>query len=1022
MTPKNDAVHLESSFETFVIQRLITNGWIESPAEGYKVETGLNERELIDFVSQTQKDVWSEFARVQGGELRASQRLTKRVADEITHRGTVDVLRKGVKDTGFTFKVSYFAASNDLSNTAAQNSRLNRLSVSRQVHCSETKPLDSVDLVLFLNGVPLSAIELKSQTAGQNAQDAVRQFRFDRNPSNLIFRSRVLVNFALDEDNIYMATKLAGASTEFKPFNQGSNGPGKSGGAGNPMIPGKIKTSYLWDEVLQRDTWLEIIGSFVHVAMLRDPSTGKLSGERQIIFPRFHQWHAVRSLLDACLSDGARANRLCQHSAGSGKSNTISWLAHRLSVLHATADSKTGNLVKNQPVFDKVIIITDRRILDKQLRDTVASFDHQLGSIVSVTDEQGSKNEQLRDALESKAAKIIITTLQTFPVLSTAVTELAGSRFAVIADEAHSSQTGEASKDLKQVLSGTSDEEILASAEEFDDSARSDPADLTELLETSAIARGRTQNVTFFAFTATPKAKTLELFGDPQEGAGGERVFVPFHLYSMRQAIEEGYILDVLSNYTTYATYYRLANGLDARDLKVPKSRASSALARFASLHPANLAQKAEIIVEHYRRFTSKRIGGKAKALVVTRSRLHAVRYKRAIDAYISSKNYRDIRTLVAFSGAVFDPELPNHELTETALNGIPSSQIPKEFRKSYQVLVVAEKFQTGFDEPLLHTMYVDKKLGGVNAVQTLSRLNRVTYGKEDTFVLDFANNPEDIQEAFRPYYEGAVADHSDPNILHNLESRILTAGVVEPLEMDLAVQAILTGGVNGVEVLRSNTDSAVDRWNKIDDEAAQEDFRSALRDFVRAYAFLGQILPLPNTELEELYYYSKYLFTRLPGASEGGAVDVDSSVVLTHIRTDLLQQEASISISPGTQETLSSFLQAGRGAEHDEPEALLSALIATINERFGMDLTESDRIWFDQQLQHLSENPDIKAVAEANDFENFEIFLNPVIEGNVIDRHESNAELFTAFFDKPDFQELVTQTLARALYRQFNP
>lgn len=1013
------AAHLESTFETLIADHLTDNGWKLGHSNGYSPQLGFDPEEFGQFLKTTQSSAWASLVGYYGGEVAAATKIGKRLSDELTARGVIDVLRKGIKDSGIRIHVAYFEPAHDLTPEQRDLYLQNRLTVVRQAHISGSSPLDSVDLLFMLNGIPTATLELKSQTSGQSVENAVAQYRYDRTPSDLIFRHRVVVNFAVDEDNVYTTTKLSGASTEFRPFNMGSNGPGSDGGKGNPLNPVGPRSAYLWERVLQKDAWMELLGSFIHVAYLRDENTGKLSGEKLIVFPRFHQWHAVRELLNAAVQHGPGNNKLCQHSAGSGKSNTISWLAHRLSVLHAPAHldpssalSKSG-VAENQLLFDKVIVVTDRRILDKQLRDTVASFDHEPGSIVTIEEGKGSKNEQLRQALESKAARIVITTLQTFPVLARATTELAGTRFAVIADEAHSSQTGEASKDLKSVLAGGNkvrdEEDVSGEVPTFSD-----------LLEQSVSERGPSANVSFFGFTATPKTKTLELFGEKVTRTGEDPVFVPFHLYSMKQAIEERYILDVLAFYTTYKTYYRLANGLGGDDIELPKGKAGSALARFASLHPANLGQKAEIIVEHFRANTAKKIGGRAKAMVVTRSRLHAVRYKRAIDSYIASKAYKDIRTLVAFSGTVYDPDLPGSEDSEASMNGFASMKIPDQFAKSYQVLVVAEKYQTGFDQPLLHTMYVDKKLDGVAAVQTLSRLNRTEKGKDDTFVLDFANDAEDIQAAFRPFFQETSATPSDPNLLYNLQTRIMAAGVISGTEMSAAVEGILRGGTTGNALLKANTDPAVARWDGLEAELDRDEFRAACTDFSRAYSFLAQIITFKEPELEELYYYVKYLVTRLPNADSSGAVDLDGSVILTHIRTNLIADAENLSLHEGSDEPGSTFSQNGRGGAADDPMALLSELIDKINERFGLNLTDADRIWFDQQMEHMSANEDIRAVAEANDFDNFEIYLTPVIEGEIIERHEANEELFSAFFNKPEFQDLVTETIARALYKKF--
>ena len=785
-------------------------------------------------------------------------------------------------------------------------------------------------------------------------------------------------------------------------------------------------------QVWRRDNWLDLLGSFVHVEAVLDRA-GKKTGKKFTIFPRFHQWDAVTKLLAASRDEGPGHNKLIQHSAGSGKSNTIAWLAHRLSRLHTAGSdvflgvgAKQSGLGPNAPVFDKAVIITDRVLLDRQLQDTVAGFEHTAGMIEAIGN--GKTSQHLRAALEGQKARIIVTTLQKFPVVAESATNLAGTRFAVIVDEAHSSQSGEASKELKKVLSGMTGDAALTAAEDAESSGTVEK-DAEDQLAESVAARGKQQNLTFFAFTATPKAKTLELFGEAYTAPDGEDKRRAFHLYSMRQAIEEGFILDVLASYTTYKTYYRLANGLaPADDPELPKGKAASALARYVSLHPTNLAQKAEIIVEHFRAHTQNRIGGRAKAMVVTRSRLHAVRYFQAITKYAAAKGYRDLHALVAFSGSVVDPDLTGVEYTEPGLNkdwrtgkSIGETHLPERFDSDdYQVLVVAEKYQTGFDQPLLHTMYVDKRLAGVNAVQTLSRLNRTTPGKEDTFVLDFTNDAVDIQDAFEPYFTQTTASPTDPNLLYTLQQRIEAANIIDPVEIATGVAAILATGSQASAALNAATDPAVERWLSIPDEDEQELFRTALRDFVRAYAFLAQIVPYGDAEMESLYYYGKYLLTRLPKlADDTGAVDVADKVTLTHLRTDLIAEKENLSLSAGEAESLVAIAGDGAGKQHEEPLEALSALIAALNERFGMDLTDADRIWFEQQEAHLVEDENVQAAARNNDLDQFRVFVEPVIEDKIIDRHGANDVLFQAFFDRPDFRDLLMKMLVENSYNR---
>jgi type I restriction enzyme R subunit len=989
--------HLESAFESEIVAHLVQHGWHQGDRTAYRRDLGLDPTELLTFVQATQPQSWDKLVALHGSTDKAQQRLSKRVADELTSRGTIDVLRRGVTDLGVHVDLFYTEPAHELTPELRELYDENRCTVVRQLAHSESSAADTVDLALLVNGVPVATAELKTQTTGQDVRDAVRQYRQDRNPRDLIFAARTVVHFAVDPNTVEMTTELAGEKTVFRPFNLGSGGPGDDGGKGNPVNPHGHSTAYLWEQVWERRTWLDLLATFAHMEKrtVTDPVSGKQGVRRTLVFPRFHQWHAVRRLLDTARVEGPGRSYLVQHSAGSGKSNTIAWLAHGLSRLHTPHTDARDDLGPDVPVFDKTVVITDRVVLDRQLQDTVTGFSHTPGSIVTIGD--GKTSADLRAALESVQARVIITTLQKFSVVAQAATDLAGTRFAVVVDEAHSSQTGEAAKDLKAVLGE-------AEAEDAEDA-----------LAASVAARGRQPNLSFFAFTATPKAKTLELFGERVLEPDGNERLRPFHLYSMRQAIEEGYILDVLRGYTTYSTYYRLANGL-SEDPELPKGKAASALARFVSLHETNLAQKAEIVVEHFRAHTRSRLGGRAKAMVVTRGRLHAVRYHAAISAYVDKKGYRDVRALVAFSGTVTDPDT-NVEYREPLLNGFGEKELPQRFASGdYQVLVVAEKYQTGFDQPLLHTMYVDKKLSGVNAVQTLSRLNRMHPDKTDTFVLDFANSAEEIQEAFAPYFTQTSATPTDPNVLYNLSGRLDAAGVLHPEEVKAGVQAILAGAQDGSAALHAALDPAVARFAALDEQDAEE-FRDALTSYLRAYAFLGQVVPFADPHLEELYYYGKYLLTKLPARDPGGTVDLSGAVVLTHLRTDLVAEREDLSLGEGEPDPLPGLPGEGRGRQADEPRSLLSQLIDALNERFGASLGEADLIWFEQQQIELRSDHDVRAVALHNDEQQFSVFLKPRIEQAIVERHQANGELFESYFASDERRDLIDEFLIRSLY-----
>lgn len=990
----------EVALETNIESHLLDHGWVR-PEGRYDKRLGLFPDEVIAFVRASQPKAWDQLVRRHGSQPVAVDKFLTAVARALDHRGALDVLRKGVKDSGVPVRLAYFRPASGLNAERSARYDANRLAVVRQLHHSESRPHDSLDVTLALNGIPVATAELKNQTSGQTIEHAMAQYRTDRNPADLIFAGRTLVHFAVDPHAVAMTTRLQGDATRFLPFNQGSNGPGVSGGAGNPPATG-YQSAYLWEEVWERHAWLDLIGSFIQ-------STGG-----RVLFPRYHQWHAVRSLIDATRRDGAGVDRLVQHSAGSGKSNTIAWTAHALSTLHDEDDV---------PIFDKVVVITDRKVLDKQLQDTVAGLEHTPG-VVQRIDESSS---QLRDTLLSNKARIVITTLQKFPVVVDLAnraaaegeeTHIAGRRFAIIVDEAHSSTGGDAIKQLKKVLAGDS----LEDAEAEQDAAE-EAEEAHDLLVESARLRGKQKNLSFFAFTATPKPKTLEMFGQP----GPDGVNVPFHTYSMRQAIDEGFILDVLANYTTYSVYYRLANATSGDDIEVDKGKGRAALARFASLHPYEMDAKAEVIVEHFRQKTMSRIDGHARAMVVTRSRLHAVRTQAAIQKYIERQGYhqgpRPMRALVAFSGSLEDTERePGVVLTESQINGIPEPQLPRQFKEddALRLLVVAEKYQTGFDEPLLHTMYVDKKLSGVQAVQTLSRLNRTMPGKDDTFVLDFANTADEILDAFRPFYEQASATPTEPNILYSLASDLENARVLAPDEMNRAVELLLAGDPADQGEMYAQVGYATGRFITLadEDEDAAEEFRSRLDQFVRAYAFLAQVMPWSDPSLERLYLYGKLLLADLPTRETDPMPQLSRDVQMTHLRLAVAHEGAialEASDEPGT-----ALPGEGCGAVTEPEKDKLSALIAAMNERFGADLGDADKIWVEQQRAEVFDDEQLRTIALHNDLSAFELVLADRLGNLILERHDGNGSLVDMYFEKAGFKQQLVSYIAADAYHHF--
>ena len=719
---------------------------------------------FVSFIKTSQPKLWERYTNIYGAD--SERQVVERFCREVKMNGLLHVLHKGFKDRGIKFRAVFWKPETTINQTTLDQYQSNIFHCIRQLHYSVFNE-NSIYIVLFINGIPFVSMELKCQFTGQSTANAINQYKFDRASKDTIFafKERVLVHFAVDLSSVYMTTKLDGDKTYFLPFNQGSNGAGNVGGAGNPINENGYDTAYLWEEVLVKDRLLEILHNYLHLQVDYDSNCNIKS--KRMIFPRYHQLDVVTKLLEDVKENDPGKNYLIQHSAGSGKSNSIAWLAHRLRGLHN---------VKNEKIFQSVIIVTDRKILDSQLQNTVYQLDHVEGVVKKI-----DKNaKQLRDAI-NEGVPIIITTLQKFPIIYKEV-EADNKHFAIIIDEAHSSQTGDAAKKLKQALADT--EKLLeeyTDMEYEDETVRKDDED--KLLDELA-SQGFHENMSFFAFTATPKDKTLNIFGTKDK----EGKYHPFHIYSMGQAIEEGFILDVLKNYMTYNMYYKVINTIpDGPELD--STAGIKAIQKFESLHPHNISQKTTIILEHFLNVTKHKIGGKAKAMIVTPSRLHSVRYLKEFKRQIKEKGYQDLDVLVAFSDEVEDE---GEQYTEEKLNKyktgetIKEKALPEAFHTDeFGMLIVAEKYQTGFDEPLLHTMFVDKKLSGVKAVQTLSRLNRTMRGKQNTFVLDFVNSAEDIQKAFEPYYEETILEEeTNPNVIYDLKNALDSYRVYQEMEV----------------------------------------------------------------------------------------------------------------------------------------------------------------------------------------------------------------------------------------------
>ena len=941
--------------------------------------------ETMDFLVATQPKEWKRLKDHYGAEVK--ERFLARLSEEVERRGVLDVLRNGVKDAGCKFRLAYFRPSSGLNPELRDLYRANQFAVVRQVPYSERNE-KTLDLVLFLNGLPVFTAELKNPLNGQDVEAAIKQYKEDRDPREpLLTYGRCLAHFAVDPNLVYVTTRLQGPSTLFLPFNRGWDR-----GAGNPPISptrAGYATSYLWESIWSRDSILDLTRQFIHEVEEFDED-GRKTGKRFLLFPRYHQLDAVRRLVIDARSRGPGQHYLVQHSTGSGKSFTIAWLAHQLSTLHDEKDRR---------VFDSIIVITDRRILDRQLQRTVLQFEQTLGVVENI--DQTSR--QLKDALES-GKTIIVTTLQKFPMIVKQVSQLPRSRFAVIVDEAHSSQSGESTKDLKSVLAAGSLEE--AEREEAD--ARTPEEEVDDLVLAEMERRGRLPNVSMLAFTATPKPKTLELFGTKRADGGYEA----FSLYSMRQAIEERFILDVLANYTTYQAYWRLLKTIED-DPKYDRDKASYLMRQFVELHPHAIHEKVRTMVEHFAAQVQDRIGGKAKAMLVTRSRMHAVRYKLAVDKYLAERGY-PWKALVAFSGSVVDGGM---SYTEPSMNSagsdkrIGEKQTAKEFnRAEYRFLIAANKFQTGFDQPLLHTMYVDKKLGGVNAVQTLSRLNRtLPPEKTETMVLDFANEAELIQKSFEPYYETTIlSEGTDPNLLYEVEERLKAYGVYAKADVD-AFAKVYYSKTAAQDRVYASLNGVLARVRELElDERRQ--FRTELVSYVRLYAFLAQILPFLDEELGKLYHFARYLRKLVSVDAPELPLEVQQDIDIDSYR---LQRTSSgrIKLEPRNGHLHPMRSEGARGSEMEDLEPL-SAIIAELNERFGLNLGPEHRVTLEQLMDRLDQDKALDASARVNTRENVRLTFDHKVEDVIQDIVDTNFELYKRISDNAAFGEAVKSFL----------
>ncbi len=987
--------------------QVVDGGYRTLPGRGVDIGT------LVDFVQTTQPKAWERFGRACASDPAA--KFAKVFSDAVDRLGIVAVLKHGFKHRGIQFKVVYFQPESGLNETAASRYAKNVCRCIRQFHFAETGN-QTIDMVLDVNGIPVAGIELKDQFTGQDVEDAMRQWREDRDPrcACLKFNSRMVAFFAVDLEDVYVTTRLEGEKTFFLPFNQGSAGAGNDGGAGNPANPNGYPTSHLWEVALQKDSLLDILNKFLHLEVKEETGLDARGREvrrrkERIIFPRYHQLDAVRRVLADVAANGAGRNYLIQHSAGSGKSNSIAWTAYRLGSL----------FVDNRPLFDSVVVVTDRRVLDSQLQETISGFDHALGSVVAIGKDKTSAD--LRDAING-GARLIVSTLQKFPVIYDQV-QNEGRRFAVIVDEAHSSQTGTSALKLKTALADKRD--ALEEYAEIEAEAEEAAADWEDELASELASHGRHQNLTFVAFTATPKAQTLEIFGD--EAPDGS--YHPFHIYSMRQAIEEGFIMDPLANYVSYSEAVELARTVpDNPD--VPSSPTLKLLRRYKELHPYALGQKAELIVETFRTVTRTKIKGKGKMMVVTASRLATVRYYHEIKRYMQKRGYNDIEVLVAFSGSIADPAdgADGPEYTEPSLNvghdgeRVKESQTKEEFHNYGDVLVVAEKYQTGFDEPLLHTLVVDKKLKDVKAVQTLCRVNRIHPDKEDTYILDFVNKPEDIQKAFERFYtETSLSEQINTDLLYQVQAEIRGYGLYDEADIEAAAKIAFTNGrgkaVKNVQGLLAGVlKPAVARYNDLDDDSRYQ-VRRKVRSFCKWYAYITQVVRMFDRDLHKEYVYLSYL-RHLLKEEKIPVEAVDDKVEMRYYK--LKQEfEGSISLEAG-----GGVLDPGGASKPMAPDKKrdpLQVLVDKFNEQWAGNFTEGDRVVIDTLWKRIAENPQVADTIRRDGRQVFESSVLPKVFGEEARRaYVENTESFTSLFEDGEKYRAMMNAIGQLLVEKF--
>jgi len=982
----------EKRFEEDIESFLLTKqGGYTKATDTYDPSVGLYVDTFIGFIKATQPREWARFENTCQSD--PVKKFCVAFNNACDSNGLIAVLRHGFKHRGITFRVCYFKPESHLNKTATVLYEQNVCNVVRQWHYSADNK-KSVDMILVFNGIPVFALELKNQYTGQNVDNAKTQWMYDRDPRELCFQfnKRILAYFCVDHTDVFMTTKLAKGDTHFLPFNQGSNGAGNDGGKGNPANPNGYPTAYLWEDVLQKDSALDIIQKFIHC-----------KENKTLIFPRFHQLDVVRKLIADVREHGTGVNYLIQHSAGSGKSNSIAWTAYRLASLHDE---------NNRPVFSSVVIVTDRTVLDRQLQDTISSFDHTLGTVETIG--EGKTSKDLRDAINN-GCRIIVTTLQKFPVIYSEVDNTKGKGFAVIVDEAHSSQTGSSAIKLKTALADT--EAALREYAEVEGKAE-DEIDRNDKLIQEMIVHGKHKNLSFFAFTATPKGQTLEMFGT--EYSDGS--FHPFHVYSMKQAIEEGFIMDVLQNYMTYHTCFKIAKTIPENP-EVPASRAAKVIRRFEELHPYNISQKAQIIVETFISTTSKAICGKGKMMVVTSSRLAAVRYFHEVKRYIEEKGYTNVDILVAFSGAVKDS---GEDYTESSLNvrrdgsHISEEQTKAEFHDNFNVLIVAEKYQTGFDEPLLHTMIVDKKLRGVKCVQTLSRLNRICTGKNDTFILDFVNTADDIQEAFQPFYqETSLSQEVNTDLIYKLQKELHDYNIYSVNDIE-AFGNIYYSNKKQDSVMMGKMTSALKpvalRYNDLESDE-RYNFRRQIRSYIKWYEYISQVCRMFDVAMQKEYVFCSYLIRLLP-PEPTQMIDLEGALKLEFYKLEeTFKGVIGLIDQSGVYEPAQ-----GKGKAGQEQKEPLEEVIQKINDLFAGEFTDADRVLLYALHDRLMDDAKLRKVARTSDPQVFAESIFPKTFDEVAqDSYVEQTEAFTSLFQNKSKYNAIMSALAGMIYREFN-